>query len=498
MNGKLWIGGALAAAILLPGTAGAVKFSELESQVKEFTLPNGLTFLVLERHDAPVFSFRTYVNAGGVDEVPGITGVAHMFEHMAFKGTPTIGTSDYDAERKAMAEVDQAWNAYAREDARGYDADSLKLAELRKVFEDDRTKAQKYVVSNDFAKIIEENGGQGLNASTGLDRTVYLYSLPSNRLELWARMEGERLTRPVMREFYVERDVVIEERRFQESSPTGRLFDDLIMTGFLSHPYGTGVIGYPSDLQRITRQDALDFFHKYYVASNMAIALVGDVDFDQVKKLAVKYFSDVPAGPKAGPVRTREPRHDEELRVTRDEDAQPVLAMGYMVPGRTSPNWFANDLLGDILARGRSSRLYDRLVKKDKIASQAGGGVGFPGEKYPNMLIFFAMVASGATPGQVESVTREELQRFVDEGPTDEELAKVKSMSKASFIRGLRSNSGLAGQLVKAQMMLGDWHQLFRVVDQMDAVTKDDIRKAAAEALRPGNAVVAMLRKPTS
>ncbi|MCA9728591.1 MAG: insulinase family protein, partial [Candidatus Eisenbacteria bacterium] len=370
-------------ALALFVSSARAEFEDLESRVVEFKLDNGLNFLVLERHDAPVFSFRTFVDAGGVDEVPGVTGIAHMFEHMAFKGTKTVGTTDAAAEAAAMKKVDDAWDAFAAEQAKGFAADSTRMEQLEAAFTAAQADAKKYVVSNDFSKILEENGVQGLNASTSCDFTWYYYSLPSNRLELWARLEGDRLTQPVLREFYTERDVVIEERRFGESSPMGRLFDKMLGTAFLAHPYGNGVIGFASDLHKITRHDAQEFFRTHYVASNITVVVVGDVDPAEVKTLAQKYFSGVAAGPKPQPVRTEEPRHDEQLRVTREEDAQPVVIAAFMVPGVFHPKWYAYDLMGDILAGGRSSRLYTRLVKQDQTCSQVFGGAGLPGSKYP-------------------------------------------------------------------------------------------------------------------
>lgn len=473
-------------------------FEDLESRVVEFTLDNGLTFLVLERHDAPVFSFRTFVDAGGVDEVPGITGIAHMFEHMAFKGTRTIGTTDAEAEAAALDRVDDAWDALAAEQAKGYAADSTRLRALEAEFESAKEAAKQYVVSNDFSKILEENGVRGLNASTGVDLTWYYYSLPSNRIELWARLEGDRLVNPVLREFYTERDVVIEERRFGESNPIGRLFDRVLGTAFFAHPYGHGVIGYVSDLNKITRRDAEAFFKKHYVASNITVVVVGDVDVDEVRRLAEKYFSDVPAGPKPAPVRTEEPRHEEMLRVIREEDSQPIVALAFMIPSRFHPKWHSYELTGEILASGRSSRLYTRLVKEDQTCSQVFGGAGFPGSKYPSTLVLAGFVNTDASPDEVEDAMFEETTRLAEQGPTPEELEKVKRLMRSSFIRALTSNEGLAGQLAVYQGMMGDWRLLFREMERIDAVTAADVRAAAQDVLRRDNSVVGVIRKPAS
>lgn len=496
MNKLAWTvgAGALGVAMLTHPVAGG--FEELESDVHSFTLENGLTFLVVERPESPVFSFTTFVDAGGVDEVPGVTGIAHMFEHMAFKGTPTIGTTDYAAERVALQAVDDAWAAYDAELDKGRAADAIALEELFAAFQEAQKKAQEFVIGNEFSKILEENGVQGLNASTGVDFTWYYYSLPSNRLELWARLEGDRMTNPVLREFYTERDVVIEERRFQESSPTGRLFDELLMSAFLAHPYGTGVIGFASDLQRITRQDAEEFFDEHYVASNMTVAVVGDVDAGELESLARKYFSGVRAGEEPRRVRTEEPPHGAEIRLTREEDSQQVYAIGWHIPGRDDPNWFAYELLGDILATGRSSRMYDRLVKDDQLCSQVFGGVGFPGQKYPNLLVLVGFLDSEATPAAVEAAIREEVTRIAEEGVSEEELAKVKTMNRAAFVRALRSNEGLANQLALYEGMLGDWRLLFDVPSQVGAVTTEEIQKVAREVLRRENSVVGVIQKP--
>jgi predicted Zn-dependent peptidase len=488
--------GLLAGAALAGLASSASAFEDLESRVVEFELGNGLKFLVVERHDAPVFSFRTYVDAGGVDEVPGITGIAHMFEHMAFKGTHTIGTTDYAAEQSALAAVDRAWDAYAAEEAKGFRADSTRLEQLQETFLAAQGAAKEFVISNDFSRILEENGVRGLNASTGTDLTWYYYSLPSNRLELWARLEGDRLTNPVLREFYTERDVVIEERRFQESSPVGRLFESALGAAFFAHPYGNGVIGYASDLRKITRRDAEEFFRKHYVASNITVCVVGDVDAAEVRALAERYFSAVASGSEPPPVRTEEPRHDAQVRVIREEDAQPVVTVAFMIPGRFHPQWHAYELLGSLLANGRSSRIYTRLVKEDQSCSRIFGGSGFPGSKYPCALALAGFVNSGSDPAAVEAAIFEETERLADEGVTDAELDKAKRLARADFIRQIQSNSGLSGQLALYQGMLGDWRLLFRELDRIEAVTPARVQEAAKESLRRSNSVVGILRAP--
>ena len=232
MPAKFRIPSLLAAVALLltAGLAGAQTYLDLESQVQEFTLDNGVRFIVLEDHSVPVFSFRTFVNVGSANEVRGVTGLTHILEHMAFKGTPEIGTDDYKAELKAMAGEDAAFAALKAERLKGVNADPARLEELEAAFTAAKDAAREYVVTNEFGKIVENNGGQGLNAYTNSDVTVYLYNMPSNRLELWAYIEGARMAKPVLREFYTEKDgPVTEERRMRtDNNPIGRMIEQFL------------------------------------------------------------------------------------------------------------------------------------------------------------------------------------------------------------------------------------------------------------------------------
>ena len=247
---------ALSLVLVLPGSAQDM-LSQFEQKVTEFTLDNGLTFLVVERHEAPVVSFFTYADVGGVDEVKGITGIAHMFEHMAFKGTTTIGSKDLDKEMEAMHHVDEAYAVLKAEKRKRAMADPDRLAELEEAFEASKKEAQEWTENGEFEKVIERAGGTGLNATTSSDATRYFYNLPANKIELWFSLESDRFINPVLREFYVERDVVMEERRMRtESNPVGRLFEEFLSTAYKAHPYGEPVVGHMSDLQSFTRAEA--------------------------------------------------------------------------------------------------------------------------------------------------------------------------------------------------------------------------------------------------
>jgi predicted Zn-dependent peptidase len=477
-----------------PATQG---FASLEKDVHEFTLPNGLKFIVLERHDAPVFAFRTHANVGAVDEVAGITGIAHMFEHMAFKGTPNIGTSDYKKEQAALDAVDRAYADLLAERYKGRLADSTKIASLTEKFKAAEADAGKYVVSNEFGAILERNGVVGLNAATGSDQTMYEYELPSNKIELWALMESDRLIHPVLREFYKEREVVIEERRMRtESTASGRLFEEFVQTAFVASPYGNGLIGHRSDLESFSRAQAEAFRREHYVAKNIAISVVGDVSASEIEALAKKYFSTMSDAPAPPPVMTKEPRQDAERRITMEADEQPLIFLGWHTPDVNDPMYHAYEALADVVGQGRSSRLYTTLVKEQKLAVQSGMFAGMPGEKYPSLIFGYIVPASGVEPDTALAVFDREVARFLEDAPvTDDELEGFKTRSRARFLRQIQANGGLAEQLVYNQMIRGDWRKLFRQLDEINAVTKDDVMNVARDCLRVDNRTVAILRK---
>ena len=490
--------GAVTAALVLllaavPALAG--DYRDLEKQVEEFTLPNGLHFLVLNRPDVPVFSFDTYVNAGSVNEVQGITGVAHILEHMAFKGTPEIGTKDFKAEQKAMLAEDVAFAALRTERLKGALADTARVRQLEKAFADAKTAAKVFVVSNEFGQIVEANGGVGLNAGTGEDATNYYYSLPANRLELWAWLEGSRLAQPVLREFYTEKDgPVTEERRMRtDNNPIGMLIEQFQNMAFSAHPYQHAGIGYMADLQSISRDDCAEFYRTHYVGNNIAVSVVGGVTGTEVEKVARKYFARVPGPRPVPPVVTDEPPQKGEKRIVVQHSSQPIVLVGYHKGGINDPDDAVHDALASILGQGRSSRLYKSLVKEKKIAVQAGSFSGYPGTKYPNLMLIFAVPAKDVTPQQCEEALLAEIDRLVAGGVTAEELAGVKARSRADFIRGLDSNAGLAQQLTYFQMLTGDWRNMFRQVDKIEAVTLGDVQRVAQQIFQVTNRTVAAI-----
>jgi predicted Zn-dependent peptidase len=479
--------------LLAASAATAQDLASFEKRTSTRVLDNGLTVIILERHDAPVFSYATMVNTGSAQEVPGITGLAHMFEHMAFKGSDLVGTKDWKAEEVALRKVEDAYAAY--QSAKGaVRPDAAKVAELEKAWKDAIAEADKFVEDNEFSTVVDRAGGVGMNAFTSSDVTGYFFSLPSNRFELWAFLESERFRNPVFRQFYKERDVVFEERRMRtESTPFGRLMEQFIGAAFSAHPYGFPTVGWPSDLHSFSATDAAAFAKKYYVPSNMVVAIVGDVNAAEAWPVIEKYFGRLPKSPAPPALRTVEPPQIAEKTVTLRETSQPIYMEGYHRPAASDPDSAVYDVISMLLSSGRTSRLYKSLVRDKKIAVGASGFNGFPGEKYPNLFTFIAIPAQGHTPDEVSQAIRAEVERIKTEDVPADELASVKTRVKAGLIRQLSGNSGLALQLASYQTLYGDWRELFHEVEHIDKVTAADVKRVAAATFVDSNRTIGKL-----
>src|SRR5277367_3417416 len=412
---------------LLCGLTLAAEAQDLASFEKRITtkvLPNGMTLIVCERPEAPVFSYFTIVDAGDANDPGGQSGIAHMFEHLAFKGTKDIGTTDYAAEKVALDKVEQAYAAYDEEYRKRVGRDEEKLKTLHAAFEQAQAEAQKYVIPNQFTEIAEANGAAGLNAQTSLDDTQYFWSMPSNRLQLWAYMESDRIANPVPREFYKERDVVMEERRMRvDSSPDGRMEEEFLAAAYVAHPYHRPNVGWASELSQITATEAAAFHKTYYVPANIVVAVVGNVKASEVMPVLEKYFGAIPAGPRPEEMTTVEPPQTAEKSVLIREATQPLYLEGYHRPDYRDPDDAVYDAIQDIFSNGRTSRLYRSLVRDQQIAAVAEGFSGFPGDKYPGLFAFAAVPNQGHTPEEMRTGIHKEIEKLKTSDITDEELA---------------------------------------------------------------------------
>lgn len=460
-------------------------------EVTEFRLDNGMKFIVLERHQAPVVSFLTYADVGGADEPDGKTGVAHFLEHLAFKGTTRIGTTDYTAEKPLLDQLDQLATQIQAASQTGQKAEEKKL---REEFAKVEAQASRLVKQNEMGRIVEQSGGVGLNANTSSDATRYFYSFPSNKLELWMSLESERFLDPVFREFYKEKDVILEERRLRtDNSPIGQMVEVFLDTAYKVHPYRRPVIGYDKDIRGLTRQDVEQFFETHYAPNNLTIAIVGDVNPTEVKRLAQVYFGRFQAKPAPPEVVAVEPAQTGTRSVTLRLKTQPWYLEGYHRPALNHPDNAVYEMITSILSDGRTSRLYKSLVEKQRVALTAQGSNGFPGNKFPNLMLFYAMTAPGHSVDQVAKALRNEIERLKTEPVTDVELDRVKTQARAELLRSLDSNMGMAQLLLEYEAKTGTWRNLFEEINRIASVNKADIQRVAKATFTPQNRTVGQL-----
>ncbi|MDP4194180.1 MAG: pitrilysin family protein [Bacteroidota bacterium] len=461
----------------------AQTFEKIKEKVKEHTLNNGMKFIVLERNEAPVVSFHIYADVGSAQESYGITGISHILEHMAFKGTKTVGTKDFEAESKVLDKLDKVYDQLSLE-KKAVHPDSQKISTLQNEFQELKKEAREFIKVGEYWDMYDEQGGSGLNAYTSTDATQYIVSLPSNRLEFWMAMESDRFMNPLFREFFEERDVIMEERRLGvETQPTGKLFEDFFSVAFKSHPYHHEVVGHMSDLKQITRNDVKEYFKKYYSPSNLTVAIVGDVKAEEVFRLADLYFARIPSGPKPEPLRTEEPEQWGERHVTVEAQAQPLIIVGYHRPGINSSDDIAFDAMANIFGQGRSSRLFSVLVKEKKIAVYSGSFNGWPGTKYPNLFAVYCYPAKDHSSDECLKVIDNEISKLINESITEEELSKYKHQTKKWMYDGMKENSRMAASLTFNDVVRGDWRLTFDIIKAVDAITIEDVKAVARKYL---------------
>ncbi|OGT97127.1 MAG: hypothetical protein A3I79_03230 [Gemmatimonadetes bacterium RIFCSPLOWO2_02_FULL_71_11] len=464
--------------------------------VVRHVLPNGMTFLFLRREGAPTVSFVTQFRAGGVDEWTGISGTAHLFEHMLFKGTPTLGTRDYGAEQRMFPRIDAAADSLTQEFRKGALADSAQLRRLRDRLRQLEDSARQFVESNEFWRVLTRNGAQRINASTFNDGTNYFFSLPSNRTELWFVLEADRIRNPVLREFYSERDVVMEERRRSvETQPFGMLREEFLQAAFRAHPYNRPVVGVASEIQTVSRPQALEYYRRYYAPNNSVVAIVGDIDTTQLKQWADRYFGDLPAGEPHRPVVTQEPPQRGERRIDVEFDANPTVMIGYHIPSATHPDARPLVVLSSILTGGRTSRLQQRLVVRERVAANIFSTLQ-PGQRYPRLFVFQAVPIAPHTTQEIESAVYEELERIQREPPSDYEMQRVRNQIEAASIGRIENAFSLALQLASSEALYNDWHQSFRFDRANLEVTPADVQRVARTYSSKNNRTVATLVRP--
>ena len=498
--------GALALAAVC---AGATAMAQ-QVPVEEVVLDNGLTLLLLPRPGDPNVAAGWVAKVGSVHERPGITGVAHLFEHMMFKGTATIGTRNIEQDLQIIAQLDEVKAALRVEEAALLDAERLGRIDdaddpahraeghqaLMDRFEALLAQQEELLIPEDFSRTYSGQGASGMNAGTSYDFTLYFVNVPANKLELWFWMESDRLLNPVFREFYAERDVVHEERRLRtDSTPTGKFEEQFNSLFWQSSPYSWPVIGWPSDIEGITRAEALSFFDLYYAPNNLAAALVGDFDPDEAKALAERYFGRLSRGDRPPPQpRTREMPQLSEKRMHAWAETNPQVVVRY----HSVPDGHVDEpalvVLGQLL-NGRTGRFYRALVEDQGVATGASGGQA--GFKFEGMFELRGTAAEGHTPEEVEQALYAEMERLKTEPVDERELQKVKNQNAASNFRQLQGNFFLMYSMLMREAYRG-WETLNTDPPLYDAVTADDIMRVAGTYFEPENRTVAIYYREAS
>lgn len=476
-------------------------------QPREAVLNNGLKLLLVERHEQPIVAAGVFYKVGGVDDPRGKSGIAHLFEHMLFKGSRVIGTSNYDSEKTLIEQEDRLWakmndemNRMREMKRRGQISDVLDpkqwtaaYTEMKKQYDELVAAGREYVKNNELFNLYTTNGGAGLNAGTMEDATMYYVQLPSNKLELFLWLESDRMQNGIMREFYVERDNVREERRLRvESTPTGKYEEAFQAMFWQSHPYGVPVIGWPSEVESITRDDVRDFYRVYYAPNNATVVMVGDFDADKTIEAAKRYFERVPRGAKEPPpVITEEPRPTSQKRLNAEAETNPRVRIRFHTVAMRHTDEAALDVAGELLS-GKTGRLYKRLVTKEDV------GIGEPragnqSRKYAGSFDVSVTVKEGHDPEAVEKIVLEEIDKLREGEITDRELQKVKNQVLASMVQRLRTNAGLMFQLGLFETF-GDWKYINTSPELQLAVTVDDVHRVVKEYLDPATRTVAIYR----
>lgn len=481
---------------ILPHSQANVNWA---SKVHEIRLKNGMKFLLYQRGEAPVFSAYVRFRAGGMDEEVGKTGLAHFLEHMAFKGTETIGTTNYAAEKPILEKIEAIGEELSAEYGKGKSADSAKILDLKEKLKILHQEEEKYLIKEELTKRVMENGGLNQNATTNKDMTSYFVSLPSDKLRFWAETESERIFHPIFREFYEEKEVVREERRMRvENDPDGRLHEALLEAAFDKSPYRWPTIGYDEDLVKLTVQDLKAFWKKYYHPSNAIGVLVGRFDVREAEKILNQTFGKItPISPATlTPTLSPQGRGDQskERRVVLKLNARPRLWIAYHKPTLPDVDDYLFDLLDQILGDGRSSRLYRRLVLEKKVASQVGTTVGMPGSRLPNLFVIYVDLLEGHTPAEALQVIDAEIRRLQKEAISPREVERAKNRLSVDLLWQLKSNEGLASQLSYYEMVAGDWHYLANYLETIDRFTGEDLQRLSQKYLIPANRTVAEIR----
>jgi predicted Zn-dependent peptidase len=478
--------------------------AEIQLDVKEHTLANGLRIVMIQKADVPRVVCHIYYKVGSINERQGITGIAHIHEHMMFKGTKLMGVTDFEAHSSINDKIDELMSKIYREKFwRADGGDKEKIAEWQKEYDDLVQSEKQYIIKDDLWTLYMKNGGTGLNASTSNEVTGYYVTLPSNKIELQMWLESDRMANAYFREFYSEKDVVMEERRLSENRP-GFFFNEQVSAAFYAaSPYHWGVIGWMDDLRKITKADLIAFNQHYYVPNNAVAIYVGELDPQNIIQMAEKYFGRIPKGPDIEPIRTYEPRQYSEKHMYGEGPAPTSLQMMFHTPYAGQPDDSPLSVLASVLGsgggrgfRGRgggggTGRLYKLLVVEKQLAVSVSASSR--SQWYVGAFQFRATprIDKNVRPEDLEKEIWAEIEKIKSEGVTPEEIQKAKNKFEARFIRSLSSTAGLARTLGRAELHRG-WHSVLTDLEDLKKVTNEDIKRVAAKYFVKDNSLTAI------
>ena len=467
----------------------------LEDKVVEHNMKNGMKLLMVERHTSPTVSAWIRFRVGSADEKSDERGIAHLLEHMLFKGTTTLGTKDYAAEKPILDKIEETGQALIAEKSRRDKGDKSKIELLSKQLAKLETDASKYVIKDEFFELYSKNGGVGYNAFTSRDGTTYLISLPSNKLELWAAIESDRLQNAVLREFYTERSVVMEERRRSyDADPESKLWETFVASSFLAHPYGQPTIGWMSDIENLTRSKAEQFFHNYYAPNNAIVAVVGDIDTKATIAMVERYFGGIKPGKALPPVTAEEPKQAGERRIELVAEAEPALMMGYHKPAIMADDDYVFDVISMILGSGRTSRFHKKLVIEKQIATEVGT-FDAPGSRFPNLFVITANPRSPHSIREVEDAIQAELDLLKSEPVAERDLQRIQNKIEYEEARRMGTNGGLARNLTEYEAVAGSWRYMTEYRSRVKKITPGDIQRVARQYFSNENRTVGFITK---
>jgi predicted Zn-dependent peptidase len=478
--------------VILIGLFSSLAYSsEIHLPVRADTLSNGLRVLIVPDTNVAVVSCRLYYFVGSMYEGPGTTGLSHMYEHMMFKGTKTLGTTNYNKEVPIMKSIDSLEKLITDRISKGHtEADSI-IQDYQKKIYALLDKQRLFMKKDELWQLYQNNGGTQLNAWTTDDMTAYIVTLPKNKIDLFYWIESDRMRSPVLREFYSERDVVTEERRMRyENRPLNRYWERLNALLYIAHPYRQPTIGWMSDIRSYTREKMEKHVQQYYTPDNAVLILVGNIDPNVAISKIKQHFGTIPKAkqPKVEVV-TREPEPIGVTRFTVKDDGEPRIDILFHTPGYPDQNLYRLDIIEGIFS-GKSGRLYKRLVDEEGLCTGAGAGNDY--RLHNGDFSIWAELKNDTDPAKVEKIILEELHKISTTPPSKAEMERIRNQLKMNFVSGLKSLEGISDRLAMFER-LGSWKDMLSYQDRIAEVKAEEIPAVASAILDPEKMTVGML-----